>query len=336
MDKCSYTTLLDNVILKDNSNLSLQSRILMRNEILEKSKNKISDWFCILVYIFIIIANTLRIVGINKTKQNNNNNNNNNNNINNERSIIKDLFYLTSLLGVFTGILATFIVFGKFFLECSIEYIAMNLERIAKIFDFFVLVCISVVRFISLRYPFKEIKRQRIRLALGLYLFYIVSLALCSFLLKYVLKSSGRRISTQYKMVALFIVICLTLNCFSVFILQYSLLKESKKNEHLNNQSIERQRKAVKRLTLINSVYLVFNLPYVIYLQDSVFRIESRTAEELAWRVDRHYTLYYFSFVYSGISAIIYIAWDKDIVNFYKGILRKMRRQKHQVKTDEF
>ena len=314
MDKCSIISLVDKIILKDNWNLSSQSRILMRNQIMEKTENKISDLIFLLTYLFVVIANTLRIVGINKTKNNNNNY---------ERSVIKNLFYLTSLLGVLNGILATITIFGKVFAECDIEFIALGLGRIVMLFDFFVLLCIGIVRFISFRYPFKEIKRKWILLTLGLYLLYITCLTFYGILLKYM--KENRKLS-HYKILALFIVLCMTLNCFSVFIVQYTLLKGSKNNEHLNNQSIERQRKAVKRLTLINGVYLVFNLPYVIYLLDLTFILDYATAEATAWRIERYYYLYYFSFLYSGISALIYIMWDKDIVKFYKEIIQKMRK----------
>ena len=111
-------------------NFSYQSKILFRKKIVKDSQQN-TDYklICILVYLFVIIANTLRIVGINKTKHNNNN----------ERSIIKDLFHLTSLLGVLTGIPATAIILGRIFFRCATSFITLNFERNVVIFDFLVL-----------------------------------------------------------------------------------------------------------------------------------------------------------------------------------------------------
>lgn len=322
MDQCTLNLILDEFIARDNRNLSYQSKILSRTKLVHDLQlNTKINLLYLLFYFFVIITNTLRIVGVNKTRKNNN-----------ERSIIKDLFCLTSLLGVFTGILATVTMLGKMLFWCNIEYITFNLERNVVVSDFFVLLCIGILRFISLQFPFKEIKQKWVRLALGLYFTFIISFQIYAFLLRYIFFNNE---FDHYKVPTLLVGICMALNCFSVFFLQYSLLKGSKKDKHLQTRSIERQRKAIRRLTVINCVYLVFNLPYVLYLQDLLFRTNLGTAKHIAWRMKIQQIICNFSLLYSGIGAFIYITWDKDIVKFYKRIIRKMDKSKQKIEVQE-
>ena len=159
MDKCSYPDWMDHLISTRSGNLSFESQLLLRTQMLEKLQNMESNIIWFLVCFFMIVANTLRIVGMNKT------------NNNTKQTIIKYLFHLTSWVGVFTGVLAITSILGNLFFGCVIEYIGISLERMGVIFDSFVLLCISIIRSISIRYPFKEIRRKWVQIALGVYIF---------------------------------------------------------------------------------------------------------------------------------------------------------------------
>ena len=404
MDQCSINSnFIDYFMMaamqksRDNNSRNFTSQELQQFEtfktkLIKQLHNSETKAFYTLIQLFVVLSNALRIIGINKTTDKN------------KRNIIKQLFYLTSWIGVFTSILATTSILGNIYLVCDLEFVGLNLERMAFVFDLYVLLCIGVVRFISIRFPFKEIRRKWIGVALSNGFLVTTLFSICMFLLRYLSDQSVsfKRIQFHYKVIVLLILFCLVMNSLLVILLQYSLLKSHKNNnsssksdsrnktkdkkrynndityhnrninsnysktenqihnnnnhnnntttnnnninnttnninnnnnnttnnnnkikgqEIINDRSTARKRKAVKRLSLINCVYLLFNSPYVIYVMDFTFNTKFKSAQHLVLKMNTFRNLYNFGSLYSGISALIYIAWDGKIIQFYKKIV---------------
>ena len=266
------------------------------------------------IHLFVVLANTLRIIGIKKTTTNNN-----------KQSSTKDLFILSSWVGIFTSTTAIVAILGNLYLGCDVEFIGLNMEKLALLFDFFILFLTGILRFFSIRYPFKKINRKFVYAAIATYLAWVTSILVYSILLRYGLKGSYTEI-IHFQVLITVMTVCFVMNGISCLVLQCFLLqKRSPKHrqgpDQINDQSLAKQKKAAQRLSVINAVYLTLNTPSMVCLLILIF-IQPPYPDVIEWKVGAD-NLSSLRSIYSGLSAVIYIGWDRDIKNFYKQFLSR-------------
>ena len=269
------------------------------------------------IHLFVVLANTLRIIGIKKTTT-----------TNNKQSSTKDLFILSSWVGIFTSTTAIVAILGNMYLGCDVEFIGLNFEKFSLLFDFFILFLAGILRYLSIRYPFNKISRKFVYVALATYLALLMFALAYTILMRYGLNGSYYTQDIHFQILIFGMAICFVVNGISCFFLQCLLLQRRYPKHHqcapdqINDQSLAKQKKAAQRLSVINAVYLTFNTPFMVCLLTLNFT-KPTYQDIIRWiiTIDNCSSM---CSMYSGISAAIYIVWDRDIKNLYKKILGRI------------
>ena len=180
--------------------------------------------------------------------------------------------------------------------------------------------CIGIVRFIAIKYPLTRIPTKVIyfvwfiQLCAGIIAFgltYQVSLSIGdgSNFIAYLL--------TYGSMSALCILLCVILN-----LILCRTITKSKLN--LNEIVFQKHKKASKRLSFINLVYIICSTPAVVISFVLVAKLSQLTdkTQESAITLVNYFLVMFWSFdiyvLYSGLNAVIYVGFDQKIIAYYK------------------
>ena len=259
--------------------------------------------FRIIISLFLLISNSLIIIGIRKT--------------NSTLSMPRRLFIYSSCVGICTSAISPVnSCIGLLTKHCLNESITDSILIFLLTFDFSILLVIGIVRYMCLSVPLKKPNPRfiytmlviglGISLATGVTFFYLYHGTFSSFYYRIHWLSLGIFLS-------LCMLCCILLMAVLWYTLRYKVQSFPENRAHLN-----RNRKAVKRLLLLNFLYVCFNVP----MCNMCFSLGSLsnypTQAELSRKLLTFSAFYSICIAYSGFNSLVYIVWDDKILAFFK------------------
>ena len=264
------------------------------------------------IAIFLVISNTMMMVGMCKTK-------------NKKMSIPKKMYFSSAICGLVTGLTLPFYTLSMLRENqgCIYEHISDLILNFTAFLDYGKLMSIGVTRFISLKWPFRTLVTGKT--LFSIWLFEIIAATSSTALMFGFIGHQSDPI-TIFKIFSKVFGFtsgaCIILTAILTLILWISFRMEQGFISNDGHQEInKRKNKAVVRLIVTASAYIICNIPLCLmcfivngtsekgYIKDPM--LLSRRLLMINW---------FFSIVslYSGLNSCIYMWMDKKIVLFYR------------------
>ena len=271
--------------------------------------------FISIISCFILTSNFLLIWGILRTKK--------------TLRLPQKMFLISSCCGLVTGLTQPYYVVSEFLPQnCLHEVIGDGILMTFLNYDFLLLATIGIFRFISIVSPLTRINGKL-----------VIVLLLLEFLIASLMATFGNyafsSISSPLEIFQIywfafgsFYSICICIGSALIAILIFTLRRQHKK--FIDQRSVSKHGKAVKRICLIQLVYIITNLPvagfclhYGLDILDPLYLNLKALANETilaCW-------LFPLSSCNCAVNALIYMYFSKDIRNYYLNKLGLRRRR---------
>ena len=260
-------------------------------------------YFCMVVFIFVFLSltNSIWIGGLLKT--------------NRRLSLPQRLNLVSGFIGILHVLLLTLdlgLLFGGILLDsCWKSTIFAACIFAFALVQVYVVLTGSVLRFIYLAYPMKQVKRKTVYLALFMEFVLSFGLGAVFVICDFIEMKNFEKIMPQ----GLAIVVVLTSIVDAVLIagLQVALSRATV----VDKKASQRHTKAVKRLTVLNVLGIILTLPLAVVtfyytsqrnLDESAVLLEMLVATSWA---------YFVMTLYNGFIPLIHLVWNKKIRRYY-------------------
>ena len=196
---------------------------------------------------FILTSNFLVIWGILKTKK--------------TLRLPQKMFLVSSCCGLVTGLTQPYYTVSIFLPRtCLHQKISDAILTVFLNFDFMLLATIGILRFISIKSPLTRINGKLVIILLTLE-FLIASLMATfgHYVFFFSVSSALKNFQIYWLTFGTFCATCICIGSTLIVVLIFTLRRQHKKFK--DQQSVSRHGKAVKRICLIQLVYIITNLP---------------------------------------------------------------------------
>ena len=267
---------------------------------------------------FILTANLLVIIGILKTRK--------------ALHLPQKFFLLSSFCGLVTGLTQPYFAISDYLPEqCLHEAIADAILMTFLNFDFLLLVTIGVFRFISIKSPLTRINGKLVILLLLLEALVASLMATFSYYAFSTIASPLSWFQIYWLAFGSVYFACIFIGSALIMVLVFTLRKQEHKFKE--QKTVGKHGKAIKRICLIQLVYVATNLPLAGFcLHFGLYILDPSNLNLTALMTETILAVWLFplSSGYCAINSIIYMYFSKDIRKFYCG------KFKHRIRDSRF
>ena len=198
--------------------------------------------------------------------------------------------------------------------------------------DFGNLFSVGFIRFISIKYPLKRISNKSIYLIWLLEVICAAAMTQFGYLVSFSFGKTKPTLEAYFFSYASILILCAVICLMWNLTLWQTLRKSSRLS--MDNNVYQKHKKASNRLIVFNIVYIICGLPFAVMLFvmiSKLIRIDANTDDwiEQSMSLVKYFRMlilsYEFHVVYSGLNAIIYVWFDRKIMNWLMSYCRQLR-----------
>ena len=253
------------------------------------------------------------------------------------------MFLVSSCCGLVTGLTQPYYTVSIFLPRtCLHQKISDAILTVFLNFDFMLLATIGILRFISIKSPLTRINGKLVIILLTLE-FLIASLMATfgHYVFFFSVSSALKNFQIYWLTFGTFCATCICIGSTLIVVLIFTLRRQHKKFK--DKKSVSRHGKAVKRICLIQLVYIITNLPiagFCLYFGLHTLNPLYLNLKSLADETILVCWLFPLSSCNCAVNALVYIYFSKDIRKYYLNKLRHksqngMSFSSHRLSIDE-